>query len=76
MYKCPVCAEAMNVGDKYSQDIELGPCHAECLADSPAVNLDTGEPMSGEPAVYVWEQRDADDYLDEVPTNAEGVTIQ
>ncbi len=44
---CPVCAEPFSTGQACANDIELGTCHAECLADSPTVNLETGEPTDG-----------------------------
>lgn len=44
---CPVCEKPLADGDTCATDIELGKCHAECLADSPTVDLKTGEPMDG-----------------------------
>ncbi|MBN7755445.1 hypothetical protein JYP46_01295 [Nitratireductor aquimarinus] len=44
---CPVCAKPFAPGDTCATDIELGKCHAECLAGSPTVDLETGEPMDG-----------------------------
>lgn len=42
---CPICKIQFKADDLCLTDIDLGPCHAECLADSPAVDLDTGEPL-------------------------------
>lgn len=42
---CPICKARFKADDLCLTDIDLGPCHAECLADSPAVDLDTGEPL-------------------------------
>ncbi len=44
---CPVCAKPFSAGDTCATDIELGKCHAECLAGSPTVDLETGEPVDG-----------------------------
>ncbi|MBN8241921.1 hypothetical protein JF546_02715 [Nitratireductor aquimarinus] len=44
---CPVCAKPFAAGDTCATDIELGKCHAECLAGSPTVDLETGEPVDG-----------------------------
>ncbi len=44
---CPVCKKPFAEGDKCATDIEIGTCHAECLADNPTVDLKTGEPMDG-----------------------------
>ncbi|MBN8241741.1 hypothetical protein JF546_01795 [Nitratireductor aquimarinus] len=44
---CPVCAKPFAAGDTCATDIELGKCHAECLAGSPTVDLKTGEPVDG-----------------------------
>ncbi len=44
---CPVCAKPFAPGDTCATDIELGKCHAECLAGSPTVDLETGEPVDG-----------------------------
>lgn len=52
---CPVCANLMEVGDTCATDIELGTCHADCLAGSDVVNLDTGEPSDGPIATYPYE---------------------
>lgn len=42
---CPICKVRFKADDLCLTDIDLGPCHTECLADSPAVDLDTGEPL-------------------------------
>ncbi|XHB99383.1 hypothetical protein ABWH97_00085 [Nitratireductor sp. ac15] len=44
---CPVCEKPFAAGDTCATDIDLGKCHAECLADSPTVDLETGEPVDG-----------------------------
>ena len=41
--KCDICLEPIRDDDLCLTDIDLGPCHAECLEGSPMVNLDTGE---------------------------------
>lgn len=41
--KCDICLEPIRDGEMCLTDIDLGPCHAGCLEDSPMVNLDTGE---------------------------------
>lgn len=45
---CPVCDQPLEPDDICANDIELGICHAECLKDSPVVDLDTGEETGGE----------------------------
>lgn len=52
---CPVCEKAFAVGDLCATDIELGMCHAACLAGAPVVDLDTGEPSNGPVATYPYE---------------------
>lgn len=52
---CPVCEKAFVVGDLCATDIELGMCHAACLAGAPVVDLDTGEPSNGPVATYPYE---------------------
>jgi hypothetical protein len=42
---CPICAVPFVADDMCLTDIEMGCCHAECLAGSPMVYLDTGEPL-------------------------------
>lgn len=47
---CPICKVRFTADDLCLTDIDLGTCHAECLAESPAVDLFTGEPLGeGEP---------------------------
>ena len=75
-YKCPVCAEPINIGDMCSMEIDMGSCHAECLDESQAVDLSTGEPIPGPVAAYEWTQQDADEHADDVPVNENGETIQ
>lgn len=42
---CPVCKVQFKPDDICLTDIDLGTCHAACLADCPAVDLGTGEPL-------------------------------
>ena len=42
---CPICAVAFKPTDMCLTDIEMGTCHAECLAGSPMVDLETGDPL-------------------------------
>lgn len=44
-YRCPVCAESIKPNDLCLTDIEMGTCHADCLADAPIVDLETGDPV-------------------------------
>ncbi|MBV5271165.1 MAG: hypothetical protein JZU55_16270 [Afipia sp.] len=55
---CPVCDEPMKPFDILATDIELGACHAECLKDSPVVDLDTGEETGGEITTFRRGDRD------------------
>lgn len=41
---CPICDDIFEPDDLCATDIELSTCHADCLKDSPVVDLDTGEP--------------------------------
>lgn len=45
--RCPICAVPFKADDICATDIELGICHAECLAGSPVVDLDTGDELPG-----------------------------
>lgn len=74
-YRCPICAEPIEVGDLCSFEVSEGSCHAECLEGSPVVD-DFGNEIAGTTAVYAWTEQDAADYPDEFPTNADGATIQ
>ncbi|NTZ60341.1 hypothetical protein G6L24_08465 [Agrobacterium tumefaciens] len=56
---CPICAVPFKPDDIYATDIEMGTCHAECLAGSPIVDLDTGEPSGGPICTFL--------YSDDVP---------
>lgn len=42
---CPICDQSFKPNDLCATDIELGTCHAVCLDGSPAVHLETGEPL-------------------------------
>lgn len=44
---CPICQEAFKLSDLCATDITMGTCHAECLDDSPVVDLDTGHETGG-----------------------------
>ncbi|MBS7545070.1 hypothetical protein [Ancylobacter oerskovii] len=55
-HRCPICERAFTLTDKCSTDIELGICHAECLAGSPVVDLETGEPVAGPADVYPYSE--------------------
>ena len=46
-YRCPICAEPLKASDICASDITEGTCHAECLAGSPVVDLDTGDEIPG-----------------------------
>lgn len=45
--RCPICDVPFKADDVCATDIEEGTCHAECLAGSPVVDLNTGEPKAG-----------------------------
>ena len=51
-HACPICAEPFKHDDICATDIELGICHADCLAGSPIVDLETGEPSEGPVSTY------------------------
>lgn len=51
-HSCPICAEPFKSEDICATDIELGTCHADCLAGSPVVDLETGEPSNGPVSTY------------------------
>lgn len=53
---CPICAAPLLPDHPCSTDIELGICHAECLAGSPVVDLDTGEPIEGTADIYLYSE--------------------
>ena len=61
---CPVCDEPLKVDDTCATDIELGICHAECLAGAPVVDLDTGEPTGGEMHTYRYGDLDTPALVD------------
>lgn len=56
---CPICDVPFKPDDICATDIEEGTCHAECLAGSPVVDLDTGEPSGGPICTFL--------YSDDVP---------
>lgn len=51
-YICPVCDDPIESGDLCATDIDMGTCHADCLKGSPVVDLETGEPLDGEPDTF------------------------
>jgi hypothetical protein len=52
--KCPICSEVFKPEDICATDITEGCCHAECLAGSPVVDLETGELSDGPVSTYTW----------------------
>ena len=57
---CPICAEPLRPDDMCATDIDLGPCHAACLAGSPVVDFDTGaEIPEGQVATFRYGGLDA-----------------
>lgn len=42
---CSVCAKPLKRDDICASDIEMGPCHAECLEGSPVVDLESGQEL-------------------------------
>ncbi|WP_173995097.1 hypothetical protein [Agrobacterium tumefaciens] len=55
---CPVCTRLLKPDDICATDIDLGICHAECLADTPVVDLNTGEPSDGPIDTYRYDSLD------------------
>lgn len=55
---CPICVEPFEADDLCATDIDLGTCHAECLADSPVVDLRTGEPFDGPIHTFKYSELD------------------
>lgn len=51
---CPICDVPFNADDVCATDIEEGTCHAECLAGSPVVDLNTGEPKAGPVDTFLY----------------------
>ncbi|UYZ06182.1 hypothetical protein CFBP5507_07885 [Agrobacterium salinitolerans] len=51
---CPICDVPFKADDVCASDIEEGTCHAECLAGSPVVDLNTGEPKSGPVDTFLY----------------------
>lgn len=43
--RCPICDVPLQADDVCATDIDLGVCHAGCLAGSPVVDLDTGDEL-------------------------------
>lgn len=56
LLKCPICDKPFKAGDICASDISEGACHAECLAGSPVVDLDTGEEVDGAVMTFPFEQ--------------------
>ena len=52
---CPICAEPFVWSSLCAIDVEMGTCHAACLAGSPVVDLDSGEPVpTGTLMTFRW----------------------
>lgn len=51
---CPICDVPFKPDDICATDIEEGTCHAECLAGSPVVDLNTGEPKAGPVDTFLY----------------------
>ncbi|QBJ13200.1 hypothetical protein EYD00_07235 [Agrobacterium sp. 33MFTa1.1] len=51
---CPICDVPFKADDVCATDIDEGTCHAECLAGSPVVDLDTGEPKAGPVDTFLY----------------------
>lgn len=51
---CPICDVPFKADDVCATDIEEGTCHAECLAGSPVVDLNTGEPKAGPVDTFLY----------------------
>lgn len=49
---CPICANPLKPDDICATDIELGTCHATCLAGAPIVDLESGEASDGPVTVF------------------------
>lgn len=56
--ECPICFTQFKPDDICATDIELGICHAECLAGAPVVDLNTGEPSNGPIDTYRYDNLD------------------
>lgn len=53
---CNVCSQPIKGPDLCATDIDMGPCHAACLEDSPVVDLETGEVLPNEKRrTYRWD---------------------
>lgn len=55
---CPICLEPLKPEDICATDIELGICHAGCLAGASVVDLNTGEPREGPIDTYRYDSLD------------------
>jgi hypothetical protein len=55
---CPICSRQFKPDDVCATDIELGICHAECLAGAPVVDVNTGEPSDGPIDTYRYDSLD------------------
>lgn len=53
--ECPICGENFLPEDLCATDIDEGVCHADCLKGSPVVDLASGEPTAGDPAVFRYD---------------------
>lgn len=48
---CDICGKDIFADSMCLTDIDMGPCHAECLEGSPCVDLETGDRLpEGAPA--------------------------
>lgn len=56
---CPICAVPFKPDDICATDIVEGTCHADCLAGTPVVDIETGEPHEGPICTFL--------YSDDVP---------
>lgn len=57
--RCPICDVPFKPDDVCATDIVEGTCHAECLAGTPVVDIETGEPHDGPICTFL--------YSDDVP---------
>ncbi|HAU78085.1 MAG TPA: hypothetical protein DCW88_21990 [Agrobacterium sp.] len=62
---CPICDVPFKADDVCATDIEEGTCHAECLAGSPVVDLNTGEPKTGPVDTFLYSDWAASDTASE-----------
>jgi hypothetical protein len=57
--RCPICDVPFKPDDICATDVTEGTCHAECLAGTPVVDLETGKPHDGPICTFL--------YSDDVP---------